>query len=88
MPHSRINLKEHQALVLKELEKYNQNEEDLSPQKDSSLHKVLKPTIITTGYECECKEDLKNKMNFNLEMIPTKTEIKELSCVIYEMPQK
>jgi len=53
------------------------------------IQKLLKPIITTTEYECKCKEDLKNKMKFNLGIAPTtKTEIKELSCVVYEMPKE
>ena len=50
------------------------------------IQNILKPTIITTGYECELKENIKDKTSFNLDMIPTKTEIQELSTVVYQMP--
>ena len=52
------------------------------------IQNILKPTIITTGYECELKENIKDKTSFNLDMIPTKTEIQELSNVVYQMPEK
>ena len=52
------------------------------------IQNILKPTIITTGYECELKENIKDKMSFNLDMIPTKTEIQELSIVVYQMPER
>ena len=52
------------------------------------IQNILKPTIITTGYECELKENIKDKTSFNLDMIPTKTEIQELSTVVYQMPEK
>lgn len=52
------------------------------------IQNILKPTIITTGYECELKENIKDKTSFYLDMIPTKTEIQELSTVVYEMPEK
>ena len=51
------------------------------------IQNILKPTIITTGYECELKENIKDKTSFNLDMIPTKTEIQELSTVVYQMPE-
>ena len=51
------------------------------------IQNILKPTIITTGYECKLKENIKDKMSFNLDMIPTKTEIQELSTVVYQMPE-
>ena len=51
------------------------------------IQNILKPTIITTGYECELKENIKDKTSFNLNMIPTKTEIQELSTVVYQMPE-
>ena len=51
------------------------------------IEKLIKPTIITTGYECELKENIKDKTSFNLDMIPTKTEIQELSTVVYQMPE-
>lgn len=50
------------------------------------IQNILKPTIITTGYECELKENIKDKTSFNLNMIPTKTEIQELSTYVYQMP--
>ena len=52
------------------------------------IQKLLKPTIITTGYECELKENIKDKTSFNLDMIPTKTEIQELSTFVYQMPER
>ena len=52
------------------------------------IQNILKPTIITTGYECELKENIKDKTNFNLDMIPTKTEIQELSTFVYQMPER
>ena len=51
------------------------------------IQNILKPTIITMGYECELKENIKDKTSFNLDMIPTKTEIQELSTVVYQMPE-
>ena len=51
------------------------------------IQNILKPTIITTGYECELKENIKDKTSFNLDIIPTKTEIQELSTVVYQMPK-
>ncbi len=51
------------------------------------IQNILKPTIITTGYEYELKENIKDKTSFNLDMIPTKTEIQELSIVVYQMPK-
>ena len=51
------------------------------------IQNILKPTIITTGYECELKENIKDITSFNLDMIPTKTEIQELSTVVYQMPE-
>ncbi len=52
------------------------------------IQNILKPIIITTGYECECKDNLINKMSFDIEMIPTKTEIKEMTTYVYEMPKE
>lgn len=51
------------------------------------IQDLIKPKIITTNYECEIKENL-SKLNFDLEMIPQKTEIKELSTYVYEMPKE
>ena len=51
------------------------------------IQNILKPIIITTGYECELEENIKDKTSFNLNMIPTKTEIQELSTVVYQMPE-
>ena len=52
------------------------------------IQDILKPTIITTSYECECKNNPTNKMKFDLEMVPQKTEIQELSTYVYEMPKE
>lgn len=52
------------------------------------IQNILKPIIITTGYECECKDNLINKMSFDIEMTPTKTEIKEMTAYVYEMPEE
>ena len=52
------------------------------------IQNILKPIIITTGYECELKENIKDKTSFNLDMIPTKTEIQELSTFVYQMPER
>lgn len=50
------------------------------------IQDLIKPRIITTSYECEIKDS--NKLNFELEMTPQKTEIQELSTVVYEMPKE
>lgn len=51
------------------------------------IQDLIKPKIITTSYECEKKENL-SKSSFDLEMIPQKTEIQELSTIVYEMPKE
>lgn len=52
------------------------------------IQELIKPKIITTNYECECKDNPSNKLSFNLEVTPTKTEITELSTYVYEMPKE
>lgn len=50
------------------------------------IQKLIKPTILTTEYQCEIAEQ--SKLKFDLMMNPVKTEIKELSTIIYEMPEE
>ena len=52
------------------------------------IQKLIQPIFITTGYDCKCKENPFDKLGFNLSMTPTKTEIKELSTYVYEMPKE
>ena len=54
----------------------------------NEIQELIQPTFITTGYDCKCKENPFDKLSFNLEIIPTKTEVKELSTYVYEMPKE
>ncbi len=52
------------------------------------IQNILKPVIITTGYECDIKDNPIDKTCFNLEMIPNKTEIQQITSYVYEMPEE
>lgn len=52
------------------------------------IQKVIKPSIITTNYECEIKENPTDKLSFNLDMNPQKTEVIEMNTYVYEMPEE
>ncbi len=51
------------------------------------IQKLVKPKIITTSYDCKCKDNPHDKLSFNVEMNPKKMEIQELSTYVYEMPE-
>lgn len=48
------------------------------------IQKLITPKIITTQYKCEIKDN--KKTEFDLIMNPLKTEIQELSTIVYQMP--
>lgn len=52
------------------------------------IQEIIKPTIITTDYECKCEDNPNDKLSFNLRMEPQKTTIQELSTYVYEMPKE
>ena len=52
------------------------------------IQEMIKPTIITTDYECKCEDNPNDKLSFNLRMEPQKTTIQELSTYVYEMPKE
>lgn len=52
------------------------------------IQALLKPVIITTEYECDIKDNSKDKTHFNLEMKPEKTEIQQITSYVYEMPEE
>jgi hypothetical protein len=52
------------------------------------IQNILKPVIITTEYECDIKDNLRDKTHFNLEMKPKKTEIQQITSYVYEMPEE
>ena len=54
----------------------------------NEIQKLIQPTFITTGYDCKCKENPFDKLSFNLEIAPTKIEVKELLTYVYEMPEE
>lgn len=52
------------------------------------IQNILKPVIITTEYECDIKDNPRDKTHFNLEMKPEKTEIQQITSYVYEMPEE
>ena len=50
------------------------------------IQELIKPKIITTQYQCAIEDN--KKTEFNLIMNPVKTEIQELSTVVYQMPKE
>lgn len=50
------------------------------------IQELIKPKIITTQYQCAIEDN--KKTEFNLIMNPVKTEIQELSTIVYQMPEK
>lgn len=54
----------------------------------NEIQQLIQPTYITTGYDYKCEDNPFDKLSFNLKMIPTKTEVKELSTYVYEMPKE
>lgn len=50
------------------------------------IQELIKPKIITTQYQCAIEDN--KKTEFNLIMNPVKTEIQELSTIVYEMPKE
>ena len=52
------------------------------------IQNLIQPAFMTTGYDCKCEENPFDKLNFNLDMTPTKIEVKELSTYVYEMPKE
>lgn len=54
----------------------------------NEIQNILKPVIITTEYECNIKDNPRDKTHFNLEMKPEKTEIQQITSYVYEMPEE
>jgi hypothetical protein len=52
------------------------------------IQNILKPVIITTEYECDIKDNPRDKTHFNLEMKPEKTEIQQITSYVYKMPEE